>query len=344
MRAIINATVCAAAAVLMAGTDVGAQVWGRAAATPREGVCFYEDIDYRGQYFCTNANAANPLVGLNDRISSIRVFGGAEVTVFQERDFQGASQTFAADIRDLRRQGWNDSITSVRVQPAGSAWTSRASTTAAPANGACFYESPNFRGQYFCSRQGDSIEMVPAGINDRISSIRLLGTAALVVYRDRDFGGTSQWFDASEPDLRESGWDDTISSYRIGARDALANRGRSYDYPPDYGQRGGAAGDSAQADGIVEWRGRVDERVQLLIRGRAIEERTLSGTGFPEGRAGFSSALPAAPVRVGVRVLAGRGRVGVVQQPARQNGYTAVIEIYDPERGAQEYRLLMNWR
>jgi Peptidase inhibitor family I36 len=338
MRTIVRATVFAVGALLVGSVDAGAQS-GRS-TTPRSGVCFYEHINYDGPFFCTNTNTANPLVEMNDRISSIRVFGNAEVTVYQDRDFQGRSQTFAADISDLRQGGWSDTITSVRVRPEGGAWANRWGRGGTPANGACFYENINFSGQYFCSRQGESIDMVPAGTNDRISSIRLFGNAEIVVYRDSEFGGVSQWFDVSEPDLRESGWNDTISSYRIETRGAFGNRGRGYGYGRGAGR---GAGYVEPASGSLEWRGRVDDRVQLVIRGRSIEERTLSGARLPEGRTAFSSGLPAIPVRVSVRSLAGRGEVRVVQQPSRQNGYTAIVEIYDPARGAQEQRLQLIW-
>jgi hypothetical protein len=342
MRTIIRAGVLAGIALLVGSADVGAQVFRRAAA-PQNGVCFYDDVNYSGRSFCIDTNRANPLVGMNDRVSSFRVFGNAAVTVYEDRDFQGRSQTFASDINDLRRAGWNDTITSVVVRPAGGGVASRAARPAVPASGACFFEGPNFSGQYFCSSQGETVDMVPQAANDRISSIRLLGDAELVVYRDRDFGGLSHLFNQSDPDLRDSGWDDTISSYRIERRGTFANRGRANDYDYGYGQRG-RAGDLGQTDGILEWRGRVDERVQLVIRGRSIEERTLSGTRFQAGRAALSSGLPAEPVRVGVRSLAGRGFVSVVQQPAGQNNYTAIIEIYDPERGAQDVWLQVNWR
>jgi hypothetical protein len=44
-----------------------------------------------------------------------------------------------------------------------------------PNQGACFYEDVNFRGSYFCVRQGDRLASLPRGFNDRISSIRSSG-------------------------------------------------------------------------------------------------------------------------------------------------------------------------
>jgi len=357
MRTVIRASVLAACALLVGSADAAAQIQGRP-APPRNGVCFYDDINYGGDYFCTDNAASNGLLEMNDRISSIRVFGNAEVTVYQDRNFSGRSQTLTTDVSDLRPGGWNDTITSFRTQPQQSrqgawpgqsapTWANRWGRPATPANGACFYENLNFQGQYFCSRQGESVEMVPEGANDRISSIRLFGNAALAVYRDRDFRGTSQVFDVSEPDLRESGWNDTISSYQIETRGAFRGRGNAYGRGYGRGSTGYPYGYDNRYDdrssGSLEWRGYVDNRVQLVIRGRQIQERTLSGARYDEGRAVFAQALPAEPVNVSVRRLSGRGEVRVIQQPSRQNGYTAIVEIYDPSRGAQEQRVQVIW-
>ena len=71
-----------------------------------------------------------------------------------------------------------------------------------PAVGACFYEGRNFTGQYFCARIGESSKEVPPGTNDRISSIRIYGSAEIVVYKDANFHGISKRFDYNVNDLR----------------------------------------------------------------------------------------------------------------------------------------------
>ena len=42
--------------------------------------------------------------------------------------------------------------------------------------------------------------------------------------------------------------------------------------------------------------------------------------------------------------LRGRGDVNVIQRPAANNNYTAVIEINDSEGGADVYDLEVMWR
>jgi hypothetical protein len=109
------------AAVLCAGLAdrAEAQRFGRG-ATPNAGACFYEDPDFQGDYFCIRAgDAVNELPrDMNDRISSIRTFGRVEVRVFQDSRFEGRGGRFD-DVRNLRREGWNDRISSIRVDSVG---------------------------------------------------------------------------------------------------------------------------------------------------------------------------------------------------------------------------------
>jgi hypothetical protein len=90
--------------------------WGRP-TVPRDGACFYRDAGFRGDYFCVRAGEDVPHIpgGLNDEISSIRTFGRAVVTVYRDRRFSGRAERFGDDVWNLRNQGWNDRLSSLRV-------------------------------------------------------------------------------------------------------------------------------------------------------------------------------------------------------------------------------------
>jgi hypothetical protein len=107
---------CAAAA---ATSPAFAQRWGQG-GFPREGVCFFKETNFRGDYFCARngENSSSVPDGMNDKISSVRVFGGVEVTVFRDVRFDGQSSRFDYDIRNLKSEGWNDLISSYRVRRA----------------------------------------------------------------------------------------------------------------------------------------------------------------------------------------------------------------------------------
>ena len=99
--------------------------WGRP-TVPRDGACFYRDAGFRGEYFCVRAGEDLPHIpgGLNDEISSIRTFGRAEVTIFRDRRFSGRAERFGGDVWNLRNQGWNDRLSSLRVDSWRGGWGS----------------------------------------------------------------------------------------------------------------------------------------------------------------------------------------------------------------------------
>ncbi len=109
-------TALLASAVALAVSPAWAQRWGRE-RTPREGACFFEDPDYRGDYFCVRTGESVGYLpdGMNDRISSVQMFGRGEVVIYRDNRFGGRSRRIDRDVRDLRREGWNDRISSLRV-------------------------------------------------------------------------------------------------------------------------------------------------------------------------------------------------------------------------------------
>ena len=113
------------------------------------------------------------------------------------------------------------------------------------------------------------------------------------------------------------------------------------------GNNGGGNGGNnggGQASGRAFWRGTVDQEVQLFIRTRNIETRTVSGTPYDNGTFSFTSSLPTRNVNVGAIKKSGRGNIRVLEQPSRDNDYTAVIQIIDSGSGAKEYQLEIVWQ
>jgi hypothetical protein len=113
----IGIVLVAGAVVLASSSAATAQRWG-SERTPSDGACFYQDPGFRGEYFCVRSGESMGTVptGMNDRISSIRLFGSARVKVYQDGRFQGRSTRFNDDVRNLREEGWNDLISSLEVR------------------------------------------------------------------------------------------------------------------------------------------------------------------------------------------------------------------------------------
>lgn len=116
MKRYLTIGIFVGAALLTHVSTASAQRWGRD-ATPRSGVCFYEDINFQGRYFCTPVGYAVEGVpsGMNDRVSSARVFGNAVATVFRDPNFRGQAKVIDDDVRDLRGMGFNDRVSSYSV-------------------------------------------------------------------------------------------------------------------------------------------------------------------------------------------------------------------------------------
>lgn len=194
--------------------------WGRE-RYPTSGACFFEDINFRGRYFCVARGDRLPSLpsGMGDRISSIRLFGGGEVVVYNDRDMRGRSARIARDANDLRRGDWNDKISSLEVHgnffggSGGGGFPSWGHGQPLPRHGACFYEDANYRGEYFCVERGQSFASLPRGFNDRISSIRVFD-AHVRIFQDHDYRGRSREIRGDERDLRGS-WRDVVSSVRV---------------------------------------------------------------------------------------------------------------------------------
>src|SRR5450755_1484939 len=61
--------------------------WGRP-HPPKTGACFYKDSGFRGDYFCLQVGERWPSLpaGFNDKISSIQVFRGGRVRLFNNNN------------------------------------------------------------------------------------------------------------------------------------------------------------------------------------------------------------------------------------------------------------------
>lgn len=188
----------------------------------RGGACFFKDIDFGGEKFCVRPGERMAMVppGFNDHISSVRIFGRTEVTVYQGRDFQEPSLRIREDVANLQRfqvqpgHSWNDRISSVEV-------ASMRDPGDWDREGACFFKDENFRGEKFCVEKGDRMAQVPSGFSDRISSVRLYGRATVVVFQDVDFRGRKLEIRDDVVNLQSfqvspgHSWNDRISSVRV---------------------------------------------------------------------------------------------------------------------------------
>jgi len=111
----------------------------------------------------------------------------------------------------------------------------------------------------------------------------------------------------------------------------------------------------AQSRTSMEWRGTVDDVVQIRIRGRNVQTTTLTGRTFYDsnyyfdgGRGGRGGRWDnrrgrQQSSRARVEKRDGRGRVVVVQQPNRRNNWTTLVQVIDSKGGSDRYRFNVYW-
>lgn len=95
--------------------------------------------------------------------------------------------------------------------------------------------------------------------------------------------------------------------------------------------------------GKLTWRGIVDGTVDISISGDFAEAFDKTGSGLRVIESDLEGYLAGRNASVRVNKKEGRGTVSVIEQPSQQNDYTAVIRIFDPKGGDDEYELEVIW-
>ncbi|MDQ3088620.1 MAG: hypothetical protein M3Q78_08490, partial [Acidobacteriota bacterium] len=95
--------------------------------------------------------------------------------------------------------------------------------------------------------------------------------------------------------------------------------------------------------GRVTWRGKVDQTVNISIAGSDVQTQDVSTGRLSNVSFNINGYLARRGGTVSVRKIRGRGTVSVLQQPNEDNDFTAVIQVFDPERGDSDYELEVTW-
>jgi hypothetical protein len=216
----------------------------------RDRVCLYKDAHYQGWEQCYAAgDEVNSLGDRKAAASSLRIFGRARLLAYDDTSFKGRMAEFTSDVPDLALRAasgghtWNDRISSIRVAsdyydaPVSNGGRDRdrfPDNNNRVDNGICVYNRPNYEGRSQCFNAGQDVSDLSRNGNwsDRISSIRVFGRSAVVLYRDAGFRGESIVIDNDVPDLARNGarsgsWDRQISSFRVDQDRGFPGRGRA---------------------------------------------------------------------------------------------------------------------
>ena len=222
-------------------------------------VCVYENNNFGGWQQCFNPGDEIPDLGSHrGKISSIRVYGGARVTIFADKDFKGAFTDVTSDLSDLAQTRittsilnvtWNDQIESLRVAGRPSVAVRTPVPPPPPVrrdddrdyrddrrpNGrqdaVCIYDEPNYRGRFQCFDSGDEVANLARNGNwsNRISSIRVYGPTRVTLYKETNFRGERVTINRDVPDLRQVRHEGRVSwNNQVSSLDINGGRGRAY--------------------------------------------------------------------------------------------------------------------
>lgn len=148
--------------------------------------------------------------------------------------------------------------------------------------------------------------------------------------------------------------------YRRGYLDGYDGKQKTYDVPldsrgrvinpnrgqprlPSPGRRFPNNRPRGTSTGLANWNGRVDNRVNIVIKADSIRTELVAGD-LSNNYQNLQGILPRRNATVSVRKLDGRGTARVIQQPMRSNDYTAIVQVSDPRRGRDNYNLQISWQ
>jgi hypothetical protein len=192
--------------------------------------CLYSQPNFNGQSVCFNlgedsADLRRNRGGWNGRVGSIRLSGNAQVTIFEENAYAGASFVISDDVPDFAQlrnnqlRGWRREPSSLRVDTRRS--DTRRSQGSRPDNPAgdrvCLYDQPNYAGQSTCFGVGENssdLNLSAGGWNDRAASIRMFGSVEATIYEHVAFGGASYVVSADIQNLSQVRLGQTRGNFR----------------------------------------------------------------------------------------------------------------------------------
>lgn len=98
-----------------------------------------------------------------------------------------------------------------------------------------------------------------------------------------------------------------------------------------------------QGQAGMSWSGRVDDTAIVYIHEDHAQTQDISGHQTTHINTNFWGRLPAHPTNVYLSNRQGRGLVELIQQPRRDNNFTAAVRIRDPQPGKGFYSFSLSW-
>lgn len=152
-------------------------------------VCVYDLPNYAGASICAAAGTkAASIPGFwNNRVTSLRVFGGASIRLCDGINYGGFCNVFNSNQPALGA-ALNNKASSYDVMPP-------------QPKRVCVYDLPNYQGASICVNAGASAPMIPGVWNNRVTSLKVFGGARIRLCQAPGFGGFCNVFSTNVPVL-----------------------------------------------------------------------------------------------------------------------------------------------
>lgn len=152
-------------------------------------VCVYNLVNYGGASTCINAGVSDNSIGAtwNNKITSIRTFGGASIRLCQNANYGGFCNVFSNNVPVLGG-ALNNKASSYDVLPPEKARV-------------CVYDLPNYAGASRCVNAGTNGPTMPPLWNNKVTSLRTFGGAHIRLCQNPGFGGGCNVFTGNVPTL-----------------------------------------------------------------------------------------------------------------------------------------------
>ena len=175
----------------------------------------YDDGDYDGNMFPLGLgeyNNLNKQSWLNDKISSLKIAKGYQIKVYEHGDFKGKSELIKESQANLKTLGWNDKISSLKVERNLSN-IDISSLSDSPDGIITIYKDSNFKGDHtgFDLQEVSSLNKW----NDAISSLKISSGYQITVFEHGDFKGKNVTITKGKANLVPLMWNDKISSLKV---------------------------------------------------------------------------------------------------------------------------------
>lgn len=150
-------------------------------------VTAYADPEWTGNYQGFGAGSYGysdlSIIG-NDKMTAIRIAPGYKVTLYKDSGFKGAKVVLTQDIEHLNKVGFNDAVSSMKVEAISPVESCYIPVTA--------YVDDQYRGssQAFVAGEYNNVDLIAIG-NDKITSLRIPAGYKVTLYEHKDYGGSS---------------------------------------------------------------------------------------------------------------------------------------------------------